>query len=137
MSSRSVDASTSVVARFRRSTRSTLRDDLLDVTQAGAEGQATLAQLFAEVWRVVGCAVEVGAQAAELGPEVVVMAGELRADRTGQLRVAGERERLRCDDGNRARGAPAWREALGPLRPRERQVVVDTMRAYERGVSGE
>ncbi|MPZ79510.1 MAG: MarR family transcriptional regulator [Actinophytocola sp.] len=35
-----------------------------------------------------------------------------------------------------ARGAPAWREALAPLSARERQVVVGTLRAYERAVGG-
>ncbi|OHV33412.1 MULTISPECIES: MarR family winged helix-turn-helix transcriptional regulator [Pseudofrankia] len=32
-------------------------------------------------------------------------------------------------------GAAAWREALGPLTSAERQLVVDTLRAYERAAS--
>jgi DNA-binding MarR family transcriptional regulator len=36
-----------------------------------------------------------------------------------------------------ARGATAWREALGPLTPDQRRIVVDTLRAYERGIVSE
>jgi len=35
-----------------------------------------------------------------------------------------------------ARGATAWRTALEPLTPEQRQIVVETLRAYERGVTG-
>jgi DNA-binding MarR family transcriptional regulator len=34
-----------------------------------------------------------------------------------------------------ARGATAWRAALEPLTPEQRQIVVETLRAYERGAS--
>ncbi len=33
-----------------------------------------------------------------------------------------------------ARGAKAWQDALAPLTPAERQLVIDTLHAYERGV---
>jgi DNA-binding MarR family transcriptional regulator len=33
-------------------------------------------------------------------------------------------------------GAQAWRQALGPLTPAQRRVVVDTLLAYEAAVSG-
>jgi DNA-binding MarR family transcriptional regulator len=36
-----------------------------------------------------------------------------------------------------ARGATAWRNALEPLTPQQRQLFVDTLHAYERGVAGE
>ncbi|MGH2583282.1 MAG: MarR family transcriptional regulator [Dehalococcoidia bacterium] len=36
-----------------------------------------------------------------------------------------------------ARGATAWRDALAPLTPEQRRTVVDTLRAYERGIAGE
>jgi DNA-binding MarR family transcriptional regulator len=32
-------------------------------------------------------------------------------------------------------GAAAWRQALQPLTPAERRLVVDTLRAYDRAVS--
>jgi hypothetical protein len=35
-----------------------------------------------------------------------------------------------------ARGATAWRAALEPLTPEQRQVFIDTLKAYERGVGG-
>jgi len=37
-------------------------------------------------------------------------------------------------DGWLGRGAAAWRTALAPLSPRERQLFVDTLLAYERAV---
>jgi DNA-binding MarR family transcriptional regulator len=36
-----------------------------------------------------------------------------------------------------ARGATAWRNALAPLTADQRRIVVDTLRAYERGMAGE
>ncbi|MFE9428624.1 MarR family transcriptional regulator [Kitasatospora sp. NPDC006697] len=36
-----------------------------------------------------------------------------------------------------SRGAGAWRGALRDLTPEQRQLFVDTLRAYERGVAGE
>jgi DNA-binding MarR family transcriptional regulator len=34
-----------------------------------------------------------------------------------------------------ARGAIAWRQALGPLTPGQRQMFIDTLRAYETGMA--
>jgi len=35
-----------------------------------------------------------------------------------------------------ARGAASWRNALEPLTPDQRRLVVETLRAYERGMAG-
>jgi DNA-binding MarR family transcriptional regulator len=40
-------------------------------------------------------------------------------------------------DGWLARGATAWRKALEPLTPEQRQMFIDTLTAYERGVASE
>ena len=40
-------------------------------------------------------------------------------------------------DGWLARGATAWQNALEPLTPDQRRLFVDTLRAYERGITDE
>jgi DNA-binding MarR family transcriptional regulator len=62
---------------------------------------------------------------------------ERREDETDRRRriVSISDEQRPAIDGWLARGAIAWREALAPLTPAERRVVVDTLLAYERGIA--
>ncbi|MFD0662166.1 MarR family transcriptional regulator [Thermocatellispora tengchongensis] len=46
-------------------------------------------------------------------------------------------ERRPAIDAWLARGATAWRRALGPLTPEQRRMFVDTMLAYERDLAEE
>jgi DNA-binding MarR family transcriptional regulator len=57
------------------------------------------------------------------------------ADRRRRIVSIASRKRQTIDDWL-ARGATAWRDALEPLTPDQRRIVVDTLRAYERGMTG-
>lgn len=60
---------------------------------------------------------------------------EDEADRRRRIVAIAEAKRPRIDEWLAA-GGVAWRRALEPLTPAERQLVIDTLKAYEEGVSG-
>jgi DNA-binding MarR family transcriptional regulator len=70
----------------------------------------------------------------ELSRKGVLRRREDEADRRRRIVALTEQQRPAID-GWLAQGATAWRAALEPLTPDQRQMFVDTLRAYEQGVS--
>jgi DNA-binding MarR family transcriptional regulator len=71
----------------------------------------------------------------ELSRKGVLQRREDDGDRRRRI-VSIADERLPAIHAWLARGAAAWREALGPLTPGERRTFVDTLLAYELGLDG-
>ncbi|AHI01517.1 MarR family winged helix-turn-helix transcriptional regulator [Kutzneria viridogrisea] len=70
---------------------------------------------------------------AELSRKGVLLRREDEADRRRRI-VSIAEDRLPVIEGWLARGATAWRAALEPLTPGQRQMFVNTLRIYELGV---
>jgi len=70
----------------------------------------------------------------ELSRKGVLRRREDETDRRRRIVALTEQQRPAID-GWLAQGATAWRAALEPLTPDQRQMFVDTLRAYEQGVS--
>lgn len=70
----------------------------------------------------------------ELSRKGVLRRREDEADRRRRIVALTDQQRPAID-GWLAQGATAWRAALEPLTPDQRQMFVDTLRAYEQGVS--
>jgi DNA-binding MarR family transcriptional regulator len=72
----------------------------------------------------------------ELSRKDILERREDEADR--RRRIVSIADTHRCAIGDwLARGATAWQKALEPLTPEQRQLFVDTLRAYESAVIGE
>ncbi|AIG74072.1 Hypothetical protein AJAP_05765 [Amycolatopsis japonica] len=70
----------------------------------------------------------------ELSKKDVLDRREDEADR--RRRIVAITERMRpAIDGWLAQGARAWQKALAPLSPAERRTFIDTLRAYEDGLT--
>jgi DNA-binding MarR family transcriptional regulator len=96
------------------------------------DGPMTVSELAA---RLEIAPTTVSLMVSELSRKGVLDRQEDEADRRRRIvRIAGARRP--AIDGWLARGATAWRAALEPLTPDQRQTVVETLRAYERGMSG-
>ena len=63
-------------------------------------------------------------------PERGLRSFSLAPDRRRTIVGIADRYREEVEDWL-ANGADAWRKALGPLTPEQRQTVIDTLRAYE------
>ena len=70
----------------------------------------------------------------ELSRKGVLRRREDETDRRRRIVALTDQQRPAID-GWLAQGATAWRAALEPLTPDQRQMFVDTLRAYEQGVS--
>nr|WP_235096640.1 MarR family winged helix-turn-helix transcriptional regulator [Amycolatopsis decaplanina] len=70
----------------------------------------------------------------ELTKKDVLDRREDEADRRRRIVAIAERMRPAID-GWLARGARAWQKALTPLTPAERRLFIDTLRAYEDGLT--
>jgi DNA-binding MarR family transcriptional regulator len=71
----------------------------------------------------------------ELSRKGILERKEDEADRRRRIVSIAGRKR-QAIDGWLARGATAWRNALEPLTPDQRRIVVDALRAYEHGMTG-
>jgi len=72
----------------------------------------------------------------ELSRKGILERREDEADR--RRRIVSIAARMRpAIDAWLAPGAAAWRDALAPLTPDQRRIVVDALGAYERGIAGE
>ncbi|GAB3714798.1 hypothetical protein GCM10027598_23190 [Amycolatopsis oliviviridis] len=71
----------------------------------------------------------------ELSKKDVLDRREDEADRRRRIVAIAERMRPAID-GWLAQGARAWQKALSPLTPAERRLFIDTLRAYEDGLTG-
>lgn len=72
----------------------------------------------------------------ELSRKGVLDRCEDETDRRRKI-ISISQEKLPAIESWLARGATAWRNALEPLRPEQRQLVVDTLLAYELGMASE
>jgi DNA-binding MarR family transcriptional regulator len=72
----------------------------------------------------------------ELSRKGVLERHEDESDRRRRI-VSIAEDRRPSIDGWLARGARAWRQALSPLAPEQRQMFVQTLLAYEAAISGE
>jgi DNA-binding MarR family transcriptional regulator len=71
----------------------------------------------------------------ELSRKGILERKEDEADRRRRIVSIAGRKR-QAIDGWLARGATAWRNAIEPLTPDQRRIVVDALRAYEHGMTG-
>jgi DNA-binding MarR family transcriptional regulator len=71
----------------------------------------------------------------DLSRQGVLNRDEDPADRRRTI-VSISDEKCPAVDAWLARGAQAWKNALAPLTPAQRQLVIDTLHAYEQGVGG-
>jgi DNA-binding MarR family transcriptional regulator len=72
----------------------------------------------------------------ELSRKGILERQEDEADRRRRI-VSITTKHRSAIDGWLARSATAWRDALEPLTAAQRQLFVDTLSAYERGIAGE
>jgi DNA-binding MarR family transcriptional regulator len=72
----------------------------------------------------------------ELSRKGILGRQEDEADRRRRIVSITDKHRSAID-GWLARGATAWRNALEPLTPDQRQMFIDTLSTYERGIAGE
>ncbi|WP_245574152.1 MarR family winged helix-turn-helix transcriptional regulator [Amycolatopsis nigrescens] len=72
----------------------------------------------------------------ELSRKGILERQEDEADRRRRIVSISAEHRPAIDEWL-ARGAVAWGNALGPLTPEQRQMFVDTLRAYENGIIDE
>ena len=91
------------------------------------DGPQTINELAA---RLEVAATTVSLMVADLSRRGVVERTEDDTDRRRRIVRISEQHRSAIE-GWLSGGATAWRRALAPLSPRERRLVVDTLRAYE------